>query len=274
VIENLVKLKVESLRVAKERFARGLLASQEVDKVSIELENARARLIDAETSETEARAKLKALLGDDHIAISWPWKETLTSGPHLDEQEFSLEKRPDWRAEQASVDAERFRKRQALTRFLPSLNLGLSYGNSDLSQPDRRDWAAVMTLTLPLFDRLDGITGFRIQSLTYEQAELKAETIKRQAPAEIVALRQSLKAARESAIVREKTAKLSEKLFDENFQRFSLGRTSVNELAIDQSRLYESELLAVEGWASAHISQVRLCHAFGGLISSQGLCQL
>jgi outer membrane protein TolC len=272
IVENIVKLKSESLRVARERFDRGLLPLQEVDKVAIELENSRARLIDAETNEAEARGQLRALLGHDAVEVLWPWKDALSKGQRLEETVFDLQARPDWKSAQATIEAEASRKRAALSRFFPSLDFTFSYGNADLSRPERRDWAAIATFSIPLFDGLSSYTGYQTQSLTLQAAQIQAEIVKRDAPVEMESLRQSHRAARDSALVREKTAKLSEKLFDDNFQRFRLGRTTVNELAIDQNRLFETELLAVEGWSNAHLTFVRLCHALGKSVSPSGQC--
>jgi multidrug efflux pump subunit AcrB/outer membrane protein TolC len=272
IYETIVKLKTESFRVARERFASGLLPQQEVDKVAVELENAKARAIDAGTSEADARARLKALLGQDTIAIVWPWKQNLIADPRLEETEFKLEARPDWQAAHATTDAESARKRAALARFFPSLDLSLSYGNADLTDPSRRDWAAMATLSIPLFERLTSFAGYKIQSQALKVAQVREESVTREAGPEVEASRLSFRAARTSALARDKTAKLSEKLFDDNFQRFRLGRATVNELAFDQNRLFESELLAVDGWLSAHTAFVRLCHALGHQMTASGSC--
>lgn len=263
IIQRILVLKQDSLRVAKERFDRGLLPQQEVEKVRIEVENARARLTDAETTEIEARATLRTLLGSDDIIIEWPLKSLVSEEESLQTRDFSLESRADWRAALAAVDAEKWRKRQSVTSFLPSLDLTASYGNQDLSLPDRRDWSTVLTLSIPIFDSLRSWTNYQTQSLSYEIAQRRAELVRRQASAEVESLRQTFKAARESALSRERTARVTEKLFTDNLQRFRLGRASVNELAIDQDRLLQSQLLEVEGWLQAHLSYVRLCHALG-----------
>ncbi len=54
--------------------------------------------------------------------------------------------------------------------------------------------------------------------------------------------------------------------------RFRLGRTTVNDLALDQNRLLQAELLSVEGWENAHLSFVRLCHALGSHVGARGEC--
>ena len=65
---------------------------------------------------------------------------------------------------------------------------------------------------------------------------------------------------------------LAEHLFEDNRQRFKMGRATANDLAVDQNRLLEAELLAVDGWVNAHLSLVKLCHALGHSIDAGGNC--
>jgi outer membrane protein len=269
---QIVKLKDQSLTIARERFDRGLLPAQEVDKVEIELENSRSKWIDAKTAEAEARSRLKSLLGSDSIEIQWPWKDAVVKGPQLDTVEFKLSNRPDYRAATEASEAERWRKRSAYSSFLPSLDLQASYGTVDLSNTPRRDWSAIFTLTIPLFDRFKSWSDLKIQEMTQMTQEIVRESIVRSAPGEIDSFRESFRSARESALNRERTSRLTERLYKDNLQRFRLGRASANDLALDQNRLLDSQFLEVEGWLTAHVSIMKLCHALGGSISVDGSC--
>lgn len=274
ILEKIVQLQADSLRVARDRYAKGLLPQQEVDKVGIELENARARLTDGETRLAEARASLATLLGRDDVRDEWPWKRVLVDGPGLETTVFDLGRRPDWRVSLLDTEAERLRKRSALASLFPSIDLTGSYGSADFSDSGRRDWSTVVTLSVPLFDGWTNYAKYRVQDTTLLLAEIRIESLRRSAAPEVEGLRKSHRAARESALARERTAQLSGKLFEDSFQRFRLGRASVNDLALDQSRLFESELLAVDGWSNAHLTFVRLCHALGGRVAPRGECDL
>ncbi len=264
--EKIVQLRAESLRIAKERYDRGLLAMQEVDKVAIDLDNSRAKLIDAQAREAEGRALLKSALGHDAIAIEWPWKDSLVKSQDLDKGLFDLERRPDWRQLKASVEEQKGRRRQALGQLLPSLSFSASLGNSDLANSGRRDWGTLLTLSVPIFEGLRDYSNFQVQGLELQVAEYRLEALRRLAPAEVESLKENHRAARESALAREKTAKVSERLFSDNQQRFRLGRATVNELAFDQDRLLQSQLLEIEGWLNLHLTYARLCHGLGGFV--------
>ncbi|MEK7358286.1 MAG: TolC family protein, partial [Bdellovibrionota bacterium] len=242
ITEKVVALRADSLKVARERYARGILPQQEVDKGSIDLENSRARLTDAEAEEATARASMSAALGtSSEIAIEWPWKEALTSGVKLEEKAFLIQKLPSYRASLSNVEAEDYRRHQARAGLLPSLDFSASYGNENFAQPDRRDWSAAITLSIPLFEKFQGWSATSIQRAAYETALVRREAIIRSAQAEAESLKRSFRAARESALARERTAKVTERLYNDNQQRFRLGRASVNDLAIDQVRLLQSQ---------------------------------
>ena len=115
--------------------------------------------------------------------------------------------------------------------------------------------------------------GDNLAIIAGSQAEITREAITRNAGAEIESYKVAFTQARESAAAREKTAQLTQSLFTDNLQRFRLGRASANELAIDQQRLLETEILEVEGWTTVHLSFVRLCHALGRTMRADGSCE-
>ena len=213
--EKIVELRSESLRIAKERYAKGILPQQEVDKISIDLENSRAKLIDAKSEEASAQADLLSRLGGQdgtrspetlRLQAEWPWRNAISSESRLESEPFQIEQLPDYRAALKTLEAEGFRRHQARSAFLPSLDLTGSYGSADVSQPGLRDWAATLTLTIPLFEQLKGWSATSLQVLAQESAELNRRKIARRAPAEVESLRQRFHAARDSALARERQA--------------------------------------------------------------------
>ncbi len=274
LISQIVTIKQDTVKIAKERYNKGLLPQQEVDKIQIDLDNSQARLIDADINLAAARASVSASLGAfQNVNLDWPWKGAIVSGPRTETLDFKLENRPDFRASLQSLEAESWRRHAARSQLLPSLDLIASYGSNDLSVKDQRDWSAMLTLTIPIFERFQGYSVARLQTLKKQQAEIQRELITRAAGVEIESYRVGFVQSRESAIARERTAKLTKRLFNDNVQRFRLGRADANELAIDQARLLETEILEVEGWSSAHLSFVRLCHALGRNVTATGSCQ-
>ena len=273
--ENLVKQQEDTLRVSQERFRQGLLARQETDKIQIDVDSARARLIDAQSAEAAARSQLEILLGSSNVKTEWPWRSALSSSSKLEEEKFDLDLRPDYRAAQSTVESQRYLKNKAIGQLLPSIDLTASYGTYgtyDITDPSLRSYSTALTLTVPIFEGFKSYAAYKIQQSTLREALIQAETVRRTAPSEVANFRVSFQAARDTALAREKTAVLAEHLFEDNRQRFRMGRATANDLAIDQNRLLEAELLAVDGWINAHLSLVRLCHSLGHSIDAGGIC--
>ena len=273
--ENLVKQQEDSLRVSQERFRQGFLARQETDKIQIDVDSARARLIDAQSAEAAARSQLEILLGSSNIKTEWPWRPALSSSSKLEDEKFDLDLRPDYRAALSTVESQRYLKNKAMAGLLPSIDLTASYGTYgtyDITDPSVRSYSTALTLTVPIFEGFKSYAIYKIQQSTLREALIQAETVRRTAPSEVANFRVSFQAARDTALAREKTAVLAEHLFEDNRQRFRMGRATANDLAIDQNRLLEAELLAVDGWVNAHLSLVKLCHSLGHSIDASGNC--
>jgi outer membrane protein TolC len=273
ITERSVEFKQDSLRIANERFARGLLPMQEVHKVAIDLDNIKAKLSDIRGQDSAARASLVGALGHDNVLVQWPWKEAIVQvAKLLDEDSFRVEARPDWMSLTEAMNAAKYKERQALGTLLPTVDFTATYGSLDLAQSGRSDWTAMMTLSVPLFNGFQDLASYRTHSAQAQKAALEIEALRRQAPAEVDDLRRSFREAREAALAREKNVKLTEKLYADNLQRFRIGRASANELAYDFDRLLQAQIHEVEGWRTVHMTFVRLCHAIGASLNAWGQC--
>lgn len=272
ILRKSAQLKQESLDIARQRYDKGLLPLQEVEKVEIELDNAQARLTDSQNNLNDVQATLKTLLGARELQAEWPWKERLTRDSELLKKHLDLAVRPDWQATQFEIASADWTSAQAKRLLLPSVDLQATYGTYDLSTPDRRDWTVLLSLTIPIFDPQQNITTYWIRSLDADLARVRLESLRRVAEPQFLSLRSDLLAAQNSARAREKTLATSRKLFADSLQRFKLGRASVNDLAIDHDRLFSAELLAVNGWSAAHLAYARLCHSLGSRVRANGDC--
>jgi outer membrane protein TolC len=264
-------------QTARRRFEKGQIQAQEVEKAKIELDNARARLNDAETTLARARAILRTLLGQGRVRPEWPWKGAIardgTPGSGLADAPFDMQKRPDWRAATRQYEADRRRANQTWRQLWPSLDLQASYGTEDASDPGRRDWSVTFALSTQLFDQGQTIGLAQERDAIAQQAAYLKEGIERRADADIEIDRQAHRIAARSALARQTNLTASQGMLDDSEKRFRLGKASVNDLVIDQTRFSDSERLAIDGWSQAHISLLRLCHVLGGRVEAGGDCR-
>ncbi|MFL5814170.1 MAG: TolC family protein [Bdellovibrionia bacterium] len=270
VLRRQVKVREEALQIAQKRYERGFLAEQEVRKVLIDVSNAQSRLAQGELSSIEANSTLRSLLGPDPIAIQWPWKTALTSAK-ADELtkrfKFDLKDRPDWAAAQARLTANEYRRTHNYLLMLPSLDASITYGyykyDFDAGAPNGPAWQGAFVVTLPIFDRLVNLSNGRAQAHLVRQAAFQQTEVERNADAQVSAAKQSLLRAVTSAAERDTTLSKSMNLYQDSLRRFQNGRADTNEMLLDQTRVLDTELLAISGWSEAHLALARFCHSLG-----------
>lgn len=264
--KKMVEVQNASLEIAKQRFRQGLLAAQEVDKVEVDLQNARASVSDSEIRNAQARAKLTALLGTDALVIAWPWMDELKQPPpELGNPEDRLKERPDWQAAELSLAAQNYRADEKLGKVYPSLDLGFSYGYGQRYAGEKigPSWEGRLSLTIPLFDKLENYSAYEAQVHAKRGSEVALEQVRRNALSEWNSSKAAYQYSVATAQSRDQTVITARKLYKDNVTRFQKGLVSANDLTVDQDRLAETELFAVKGWASAHLALTKFCHSAG-----------
>lgn len=255
--------------VAEKRYSKGILSRQELDQITIDLKNTEARLTDSQLAEFQAKEALKVYMPGTDIETAWPWVSPLKK---LIKKplSFKVQNHPEWHTLQNKSEAADYSMKSKFSEMLPSLDFSLIYGNersvatNDLWTPQ---WVGAVTLTIPLFSRLENYTAYRISAESKIRSELDLQRSQRDLEAQWKVSENDFRAQLESALVREQTLKISNSLYQDNLRRFQAGRSTANDLLNDQERLYQSELLSIQAWKAAHSSYIRLCHALGQLVS-------
>lgn len=267
--------------VAEKRYGRGILSRQELDQVTIDLRIAEARLRDAALTEFKNREALKVYFknlglrpesqsaaSEDLPAVlstTWPWLKKLSNLTPKKIQ-FDVKTHPEWQQLQARVSSSEYSAKSKFTNMLPSLDLSLSYENQMAPVTNSvwtDQWMGLVTLTVPLFNRLDNLASYQLAREIELRDRLNLERSSRDLTAQWTTAETEFQTQLESAMTREQTLKISNSLYQDNFRRFQAGRSTANDLFNDQDRLYQAELLVVQGWRSAHESYLRLCHSTG-----------
>ena len=159
---------------------------------------------------------------------------------------------------QESLSSSNFR------RILPRLDLSLNRGFTQLeSGPRQWETTATLNLTIPLFDRFSDYAAYSNQRSVEIVAKNNLKRAKKNMQIELASLEKNLVETQKSYFGREQTLKISRKIYQSNFSRFKLGRSSFNDLAQDQARYIQSEQLAIEGKKQLHQAFAQLCFAQG-----------
>lgn len=254
----------ELVKIVDARYTRGLTALQEVQKAAIERDNSMARLEDARRDEATGRAAAQAKLGEIALPQDWPWKSLLASdkAKGLVKRAADPGHQPKLVNAELSLQISRELKKESVRRFLPTLDLAVGYGYVDYQLVKEPSWVTTLNLVIPLFDlRNNGKHREAVAQSQVESANL--DRARQDFDARIKASRSRFSIAVSSAQSREGNVSIANKLYEDNRRRLQQGRSSVNDVAVDQNRLAEAELLAVDGWANAHLEFIELCHALG-----------
>jgi len=270
------KNRQELLRIAEERYQKGLLALQEVQKISVDFENSKARETDAANLLHDAEGELEALLASHWLEKMWPWSDVIKAKAKTLEQElkeFKLENSPQYRSAVFAEESSRANLNAKWRSLFPSIDLTFSTGNSDLSRGPTTYYAGAVILTIPIFDQFREYSDYRQAVGFSRQASAQRLFLAHDLSPLFEAAKKKFQNSLESSLLREKNLSVSRKLYDDNFARFKQGRVSVNDLLIDQNRLSDAELLAIEGWHDLHLSYEKFCHAAGMNVDVHGNCQ-
>jgi outer membrane protein TolC len=149
-----------------------------------------------------------------------------------------------------------------LRQHLPSLDLSLSYGKTNIDIAGDPQWASMAQLSIPLLN-LKTVTDYQAQKQQVIIAEARLEKIRQEVMGQWESVLNRLRITVESARARGRGLGVARGLYEDNQRRLRLGRSSLNDVLVDQSRLADAEILAHQGWAAAHRVYTEYCHIQG-----------
>lgn len=264
VAATLLKLNEGMAETENARYQRGLIPLQEAQKAAIERSNSLARFQDARARLEEVRAELSAQLGHSEIQDAWPWKPflILPKAERWIKKEFNLKSTPIWQASIEAVESQDQLTRATFRDHLPALDLNVGYGYQDYLSSREPGWETSLILTIPLID-FRKLSAYRVQRQQKALAMIEQERVKRDLTSQWDEYREKTYLALKSAAEREENVRLAQSLYQDNQRRLRAGRSNLNDVVVDQNRLADAEVLAINGWAEAHLLYTRLCHTLG-----------
>jgi outer membrane protein TolC len=175
----------------------------------------------------------------------------------------NLESRPDIRSAVDAVNGESARLRANRGTLFPSLDFNVSQGYSEYEDGSNQQTTTLLTVNLDIFDRLTFYSQYKVQYAAYAAADLRLRQLKLDAESSLIASREQFSIALASAIERDQSYDISQKLYNTGELRFKQGRANANDLEVDHRRLIDSALLDFNGWSGAHQQFTKLCHTLG-----------
>lgn len=273
IYQRLLKINSDSLKTARSRFKRGLISQQEVIRAQVDLGLAKARVKAAEIELNSAKSNLEALLGHTDVSLKWPLANDLMNLrlKGLLNKELKIEERPDVKEARLNVMRDTHSVTSTKGSFLPRVDFSYTISSDDINNTNYEEQTSLITISIPLFDGWQTVSSVKSSQYTLAASRKTLTSTERQASSDWQKVKNNLVHAIETAKERNSNMKLSRKLYKSNFRRFQQGRSSVNDLLVDQNRFLDSESQANSGWLQAHLAWLEFCHTMGKRLNSCSL---
>jgi len=257
------------LAVARKRFEAGTGLRIDLVRAQTDLAQARQDLLSARLADESARDGLGVLTGLDgqpRPGAAAPLQLPVAADEQLVAQ--ALAQREDLALARANVDLARASLGLSRSQWLPSVDLAWQ-GSWALTEPgelgsdDPTRWAAVATLTVPLYSH--SLAGdISEQKAALRQAELRLEEAERQAG---LAVRQALRDRRSAQaavqLARER-AELAQEALSLTETAYAQGAGSSLEVSDARANLVASQVNRLTTGLQAEVDALLLLRSLGG----------
>lgn len=267
--KNLFLRQQKYFQIAQERFSKGLLSRQELEQITIDLNNDETLLSDAEIKESETISDLKIFLDPSLLNLNeWPWLDNVESGKFILKDSLHNISIPIIRKAELELEQSTAEKKIKLAKTFPNIDLQASYNsNNSLGSAsqviENNFWTTSVTLTMYLFNQGNDFYDLEAAREQESKADNLLHNIRHLEDSEKTKLESKLKAEVKSLLNRKNTQKLSYELFQANIKKFKLGRLSTNDILNDQIRLSDSQFAITSAYRSLYTTTFKYCHTIG-----------
>ena len=256
------KLYLNSLNIAKKRFSQGLIPKEDIEKIEIDYLNSDVQVSNAKINFEASKKSLSSLLGHTEIYEDWPWTSK------INEIEINKIKGINYNADE-NVEHHVLKiqdKIQSGTAryfkadLFPKLNLEFSANKGISGYLDSQvEKIGMVTLSYSLFNGLSDMSNYKLEKAKKILTKAQLEHSSRLRKSEWDERKSTLIESIENLKIRQRTLNLAKKLLNVAERNFKRGRSSINDLKLDQTRLLESRNAYIEGWQNVHLKLLELC---------------
>ena len=270
--KRILQTNQETLRITTLSVNGGASPITDQLQATLLVQQAQAQITQLEESIAQTENQLSLLLGQNPGDISRGM--SLVRQPHLPEVPTGLpsrllERRPDVRAAEETLDAANANVGVAKAAFFPQIPLTASYGAASTSLGDflkqsANVWSVAGQVVQPIFEGGKIRSGYRLAWDQRDAAELAYRQSVQQAFADVANSLVGYEKSRELRLtLEEQTATYAETARLAN-DRYRGGSTSFLEVLTTQQQYFTSELQSSQAWFAELQNYVQLYQALGG----------
>jgi multidrug efflux system outer membrane protein len=270
--KRILQTNQETLRITTLSVNGGASPITDQLQATLLVQQAQAQITQLEQSIAQTENQLSLLLGQNPGDISRGM--SLVQQPHLptipaDLPSRLLERRPDVRAAEETLDAANANVGVAKAAFFPQIPLTASYGAASASLGDflkqsASAWSVAGQVAQPIFEGGKIRSAYRLAWDQRDAAELAYRQSVQQAFADVANSLVGYEKSRELRLtLEEQTATYAETARLAN-DRYRGGSTSFLEVLTTQQQYFTSELQSSQAWFAELQNYVQLYQALGG----------
>jgi outer membrane protein TolC len=261
--QEIQALKLEALKVIKDRYRRGLVPSSEVLKYDVEVVQQKIKVRQAELDLKQNDISVKSNFVDSIKSQTWPFKVAQKLALDLNDKQLALPKieKKYWDLKSSEANW------QATQRgHWPSLDLSVQYQELDVNGPRQKELSTALVLSFPLWSKYETASAASSAFAEYLAADADYRFVVQSGNLEKDFLSSKVEIARMNLMDSIENLEKSKTLYTEILRAFKLGRVSSNDLIAEQGRLLSSENNLIDAQLSFHQTIVDSCVLYGLLI--------
>ncbi len=266
--DRIFRSRVELFNKADALFKRGLLPAEELDKMRFDVGVAKLQLTEAKVRAADIKQQISVAMGEGELSQEWPLNARFFDRFEKWDAATALNKFLPSAIENERLDVQKSVERLSVARAgaLPSVGLNASMGKQYSSLNGSRDnsvnWSMNVSASVPLFSRMQSFSDVEVASRILSAANLKVQDAERSLRNDVRGTAASLAELVVASRERMTFLRQANKNLSRARERFLAGKISSNELASDESKLFQMEQSLLDNEASLHSSFIRLCAAF------------
>jgi len=261
----------EILKVAQEKYKKGLVMITDVLKAKSQVENVKGELSKLKAQYRQSFNRLNELLNFSLSEEEKPQFEFLKEKVKVEERELlrtALEMRPEVKEAKEEVKENSLRVKYTQRTLSPRLNLSFSWNRSGTSfWPQDRNYSAGVSLSFPIFD--SGLTAYRTMAQEKEKeiSLINLKKVKNRVKREVLDAVADVESGYENLKSAEAFLEFSKRAYERTLNEYKLGVSDIVSLLQAYTNLKEAQDRYVSSLLNYNVSLLSLKKATGELLT-------
>lgn len=274
IVAQSIQLLEEQLKLTQDFFSQGLIQSNELLLVEVELGQLNQDYIQAQNYVCLAKGQLNRLMGNDldhSIEIDDVLDETLWTGNLPELLDFAKNMHPELNILCAKIAAAEYAIKGEKAQNYPTANFFTTYSStSDYAFPYTHGLEAGIGVKIPVYN--GGITSAKVSRLKKELCELQEQyqALEKDIELKIRSAFLNIQSSLAQLPLAEKNIRLAEENLSLIQDHFAEGLVTNIDVINDEARLFKARVNYYKALYQFHVAKANLAYSAGKLAITEG----